>query len=245
MKDDYGIIKQIIIITDGRSNIGGDPEKAAALAKEKGIIISGIGIIDNSGEDENDIKEVEAIARAGGGIADFCYIENLGKTLQVLTQKTVNNTLECIVNKQLKSIAGIDISNVEPESRIRLVDFIEKYGDRVSLKCCIVLDTSKSMTYKLDMAKRCIKDLLNTLNCRQGEIKLSIITYPGTGYDICSVICPFTNDSLELEESLKSVKARGGTPTGPAIDMAARYISQEDVSLNVEEARCDAGSHYV
>lgn len=245
MSDDYGVVKQIIIITDGRSNIGGDPEKAAAVAKEKGITISGIGIIDDFGEDENDVKEVEAIAKAGGGIADFCYLENFGKTLQALTQKTVNKTLECIINKQLKSIAGVDISNVQPESRTRLVNFIEKYGDRVGLKCCIVLDTSKSMTYKLDMAKRCIQDLLNTLNCRQGEINLSIITYPGINYDVSSVICPFTNDSLKLEECLKSVKARGGTPTGPAIDMAVRYISQEDVSLSMEEVHYDAGPHYV
>lgn len=224
MDEDYGVIKQIILVTDGRSNIGNSPVKAAGDAREKGIIVSSIGIIDEAGKDEADVEEVEAIAKAGGGIADFCYLENLGKTLQALTQKTVNKTLECIVNKQLKSIVGVDISKVEPESRIKLVNFIEKYGDRVNLECSIVLDSSKSMTYKLNMAKECILDLLNALNYRQGEIKLSIIAYPGTGYDVCSVICPFTNDNQKLEESLKSVKARGGTPTGPAIDMAAKYI---------------------
>ena len=235
MDKDYGVIKQIILVTDGRSNIGGSPVNAAANAKEKGIIVSSIGIIDESGRDEEDVEEVEAIAKAGGGIADFCYLGDLGETLQALTQKTVNQTLECIVNKQLKSRVGVDITEVEPESRIKLVDFIEKYGDRVNLECSIVLDTSKSMTCKLNMAKRCIVDLLNTLNCRKGEIKLSIITYPGMGYDVCSVICPFTNDNVKLEESLKSVKARGGTPTGPALDMAVEYL------LDLRE---DQGEYY-
>ncbi len=219
-----GVIKQIILITDGRSNIGCNPVKAAADARGKGIIVSGLGIIDGACEDEADVEEVEAIAKAGGGIADFCYLEDLGKTLQVLTQKTVNQTLECIINKQLKSIVGVDISEVEPESRIKLVNFIENYGDRVNLKCCILLDASKSMTYKLDMAKKCVLDLLNTLNFRRGEVQLSILTYPGTGYDVCSITCPFTNDGTRLEECIESIKAKGGTPTGAAIEMATKFI---------------------
>lgn len=228
MDKDSGIIRQMIIITDGRSNIGINPVEAAAKAKAAGITVSAIGIIDNEGKGEEDVMEVEAISKAGGGLADYCYLQDLGMTLQAMTQKTVNHTLECIVSKQLKNIIGEDITNIEPQSRMKIVEFVENYGDRVDLLYAIVLDTSKSMTNKLETAKKCILDLMEALKNRKGVSRLALISYPGDNGNSINIACDFTTDIGVLREGLKLLKARGGTPTGPAIEAAMNLIFEYD-----------------
>ncbi|SHJ08615.1 vWA domain-containing protein [Lutispora thermophila] len=233
MEKETGIIKQMIIITDGKSNIGINPVEAAAKAKAAGITVSAIGIIDNECKGEEDIMEVEAITKAGGGLADYCYIQDLGMTLQVMTQKTVNHTLECIVSKQLKSIIGKDITNMEPQSRMKIVEFIENYGDRVDLLYVILLDTSKSMANKLDTAKKCIIDLMEALKNRKGVTKLALISYPGENGNYINTACDFTTDTDVLKEGLNLLRARGGTPTGPAIEAAMNLIFEYDAPASL------------
>jgi len=236
MNKDIGIVRQMLIITDGRSNIGVSPIEAAAKAKSMGITVSAIGIIDNELKGEEDVLEIEAISKAGGGLSDYCYLDNLGVTMQVMTQKTVNHTLECIVSKQLKSIIGKDITNIEPKSRMKIIEFIENYGDRVDLLYVILLDTSKSMMNKLDTAKKCIADLLEALNSRKGTSKLALISYPGDDGNITNVVSDFTTEVSDLREGMKQLKAKGGTPTGPAIEAA--------ISLKLEKSP-SVKTHYV
>ncbi|MCQ1530583.1 vWA domain-containing protein [Lutispora saccharofermentans] len=236
MDGDCGIIRQMIIITDGRSNIGINPVEAAAKAKASGITVSAIGIIDGEGRDEKDVMEVEAISKAGGGLSDYCYPRNLSMTLQAMTQKTVNHTLECIVSKQLKTIIGQDMTNIEPKSRMKVVEFIENYGERVDLLYAIVLDTSKSMTNKLELAKSCIIDLMEALSHRRGVSKVALISYPGENSQSAGIACEFTSEISVLKEGLKLLKAGGGTPTGPAI-LSAMELMLED--------EAPAQAHYV
>ncbi len=223
-----GEIKQIIVITDGRSNIGGSPIEAAARANKLGAVVSTIAIINNDGSgDERDIEEVEGIARAGCGLCEYTHIENLGRTMKMMTQKTAQKTIEQIVSRQLKSIVGVDMQALEPNSRFKIVDFIEKYGDSINLKCIIALDTSGSMKNKLDTAKKSLYDLMESLKYRQGKSSIAVISYPGVGEQACSVVCDFTEDSAELRERIEIMRAGGGTPTGPAIDMAVRLMLEE------------------
>ncbi|MDD2480589.1 MAG: VWA domain-containing protein [Lutispora sp.] len=236
MIQEYGVIRQMIIITDGRSNIGVSPIEAASKAKEMGITVSAIGIIDSEGNEEGDVMEIEAISKAGGGLCDYCYPKDLGLTLQAMTQKTVNHTLECIVSKQLKSIVGQDITSIEPKSRMRVVEFIENYGERVDLLYAIVLDTSKSMTNKLELAKNCVVDLMEALNNRKGISRVALVSYPGDIGSTANVACEFTTEMHILEKGLKALKAYGGTPTGPAIETAAGLII---------EYEAPAQAHYV
>ncbi|HHY76983.1 MAG TPA: VWA domain-containing protein [Clostridiales bacterium] len=233
MNENTGIIKQMLIVTDGRSNIGISPIEAAAKAKSMGITVSAIGIIDNDLKGEEDVLEIEAIAKAGGGLSDYCYLDNLGETMQAMTQKTVNYTLECIVSKQLRSLIGKDMTNIEPESRMKIVEFIENYGDRVDLLYVILLDTSKSMMNKLDTAKKCVADLLEVLNNRKGTSKLALISYPGENGNITSVVSDFTSEVSVLKEGMKRLKAKGGTPTGPAIEAAIDLIMEQSSSARV------------
>jgi Ca-activated chloride channel family protein len=190
--------------------------------------------------DEKDIEEVEEIARAGGGLCEYSHMENLAMTMQDLTHKTAQRTIEQIVSRQLRSIIGENIEDMEPRSRLKIVDFIEKYGDNINLKCIILLDTSGSMKYKLDIAAKSVTELLENLQGRPGSSNIAVITYPGTEGGNCSVICDFTSDTSILRKKLAAIKAGGGTPTGPAILMACeqmlRYYRVRDGGKEEHEA---------
>lgn len=222
-----GEIKQIIVVTDGRSNMGISPVTAAGRAYASGITVSTIGIINHrSSVDGKGIEEVEEIAKAGGGICEYSGIENLSRTMQDITHKTARRTIEQIVNRQLKSIVGERIEDMEPGSRLKLVEFIEKYGDNINLKCIVLIDISGSMRDKLDIARKSVTELLESLEERQGESSIAVITFPGGESGMCSLICGFTNDTGTLSHKLESIRAGGGTPTGPAILMARELMLQ-------------------
>lgn len=63
-----GHLNQILLITDGCSNHGEDPLAMAAFAKEQGITVNVIGIMEENQIDPEAMKEVEGIALAGGGV---------------------------------------------------------------------------------------------------------------------------------------------------------------------------------
>lgn len=72
-----GHVNQILLITDGCSNHGEDPLAIAALAKEQGITVNVIGIMEENRHDHEAMKEVEGIALAGGGIHQVVYVQQL------------------------------------------------------------------------------------------------------------------------------------------------------------------------
>ena len=222
-----GEIKQIIVVTDGRSNTGISPVEAAKKAYDAGVTVSTIGVINlRSSGDEKDIEEVEEIAKAGGGLCEYSHIEDLGRTIQNLTHRTAQRTIEQIVSRQLKVIMGEEIENLEPRSRLKIVDFIEKYGENINLKCVVVLDTSGSMRDKLPAAKKSVVELLESLQGRKGSSSIAVITYPGEDAGMCSVICSFTSEISILKQKLELISSGGGTPTGPAILKACELMHQ-------------------
>lgn len=250
--ENIGEIRQIIIITDGKSNIGISPLEAAKQASKLGIVVSTIGIIGQNGDgDERDIEELEGIAKAGGGLCEYTHLEELGMTIQVMTQKTAQKTIEQIVSKQLKSIIGVDMNNLEPKSRFKIVDFIENFGDSINLKCAVVLDSSGSMSSKMDTAKRSLIDLLQNLRSRRGESKIAVIKYPGIKDEPASVVCGFTDSPEILQSKLNSIRAGGGTPTGPAIEKAcmlimnSKYEQQSEKDSFVEKTDLQSGSEII
>lgn len=238
--EETGEIRQIIIITDGKSNIGISPIEAARQANKAGIVVSTIGIINQDSDDEErDIEELEGIAKAGGGLCEYTHLENLGMTVQIMTQKTAQRTIEQIVSRQLKSIAGVDINKLEPKSRFKIVDFIENFGDSINLRCAVVLDTSGSMKNKLETAKKSMTELLQNLKSRRGRSKIAIIKYPGFNNDYASIICSFTDSEEFLKDRLDLLRAGGGTPTGPAIERAYQLI------IKSKDSEYDDSSAYI
>lgn len=241
--ENIGEVRQIIVITDGKSNIGMSPIDAARQANKLGIVVSTIGIIGHNGDgEERDIEELEGIAKAGGGLCEYTHLENLGMTVQVMTQKTAQKTIEQIVSKQLKTIIGVDINNLEPKSRFKIVEFIENYGDSINLKCVVLLDVSGSMSSKLDTARKSLVDLLQNLRARRGSSKIAVIRYPGYRDEAASIVSDFTDSTEKLQTDLSSLRANGGTPTGPAIEKACQLIlsnmESHYVPKQVEEVCC-------
>jgi len=57
-----GKIRQILVITDGCSNQGEDPVAMAALAKEQGVTVNVIGVMERDTIDEQGMREIEGIA---------------------------------------------------------------------------------------------------------------------------------------------------------------------------------------
>ena len=112
------VIKQIVLVTDGQSNAGGNPVRAAAKAYENGIIVNTIGVFDQKCTRKDALNEIIHIARAGGGSYEYSYIDKLFQTMRSLTHKTVNRVLKDVVNRQLKEMIGEEIGRASCRERV-------------------------------------------------------------------------------------------------------------------------------
>src|SRR5690606_6666865 len=101
------MMKQIIILTDGCSNEGISPIAAAAHAYQEGIVVNVIGVVDNGAMNgERGMEEISEIARAGGGMSRLVTAAVLAQTVQMMTRKTVVQTIHQVVNRELRQILG-------------------------------------------------------------------------------------------------------------------------------------------
>ncbi|QZY54726.1 vWA domain-containing protein [Crassaminicella profunda] len=233
-------VRQIILVTDGKSNIGGNPVTVAMEAKRENIVVNAIGIMDKSCCDDDSLCEVEKIAQAGGGVWENTMIQNLGQTMHMVTQKTVNKTIETIVGKQLKEIVGGDLSDIPPKVRSKVIDYMDQLGEEVSMKCCILMDCSGSMKNKISTARQSIIELMNSLNGRKGKSEVAVIAYPGENGEFTALISDFTQNIKELKEKIFGLKTGGTTPTAAAINRGISLMKGEkdeeleDMILNSE-----------
>lgn len=92
-----GHLNQILLITDGCSNHGEDPLAMAAFAKEQGITVNVIGIMEENQIDPEAMKEVEGIALAGGGVHQVVYASQLSQTVQMAQTHEFSNKLYAIL----------------------------------------------------------------------------------------------------------------------------------------------------
>jgi len=221
-----GVLKQIILITDGQSNIGGDPVISAKNAYNKNIIVNTIGIVNNEDSNDKALDEIVSIAKAGGGQYEYTQINNLYQTMKSVTIKTINQTIQQAVNKQLKEIMGQGLENIEPASRNKLLKYIEEYSAEIEISCCILMDCSGSMNKKIDEARYSIMDLLDSFNYRKGKVNLAVIAFPGSKLENFEVIHSFSDDICKLKTSIYGTRASGGTPTAPAIEKAISLIEE-------------------
>lgn len=219
-------LKEIIVITDGKSNVGGDPAGAALLAHKKGIIVNAIGIMDR-GETEEPYIELENIAKAGGGICDIIPLSMLGYSVQMVTMQSVQMTIERAVSRQLRQITGYSLEDMEPDSRSRILEYIQKVGNEVSLKCVVALDCSGSMRSRIKTALGSVQDLLISLKTRKGRSYLGIVAFPGGAGRDSKVISGFTDDFDQLALRLNRIKTGGPTPTYGGIVQASCLFDGE------------------
>lgn len=231
------IIKQIILITDGQSNTGGNPIRAAAKAYRNGIIVNTIGVVDQKYIKKDALNEIIHIAKAGGGNYEYSYIDELFQTMQSLTYKTVNQTLKDVVNKQLKEMIGEDINNMEPESRSKMLHYIDEFSDDVGIRCCILLDNSGSMANKVHIAKYSILDLIHSFRGRRGRVDVAVAAFPGENIYTCNILHSFNDTTERLERCLCNINPRGCTPTAPAIEEAIKLVNRYNIIKSVDNGQ--------
>ncbi|BDG45500.1 MULTISPECIES: VWA domain-containing protein [Parageobacillus] len=223
-----GTLRQILLITDGCSNHGEDPIAMAALAKEQGITVNVIGVLDQDTIDESGLREIEGIALSGGGISQVVYAKQLSQTVQMVTRKAMTQTLQGVVNKELKQILGSDMSleNLPPEKRGEVMEVVDELGETVELEVLILIDTSGSMKTKLPTVKEALLDLSLSLNARIGDNRFAVFVFPGKRGNVEKIV-DWTPKMEELSTVFPKLTSGGLTPTGPALREALTYFERK------------------
>lgn len=223
-----GTLKQILLITDGCSNQGEDPIAMAALAKEAGITVNVIGVMENDVIDERGMQEIEGIAASGGGISQVVVTEQLSQTVQMVTRKAMTQTLQGVVNQELRQILGnrTSIEELPPDERTEVMEVVDELGEKSNVEVLILIDTSASMKSKLPTVKESLLDLSLSLNARLGNNRFAVLIFPGKRKQVEKLL-DWTPE-LELLTSIFPKLAIGGiTPTGPAIKEALGYFKKK------------------
>jgi len=177
------MMKQILLITDGCSNVGIQPAIAAAEARENGITVNVVGIVDYGTIGQLGACEIEEIASAGGGVSRIVQSHELSQTIQMMTRKTVVQTIQQAVNKELKLILGDaatdGVQALPLEKRSEVVRVMDEMTEQSALKVALLIDASASMKPKLAAVEEAIRDLMLSLQARSGKSELCVFHFPG------------------------------------------------------------------
>jgi Ca-activated chloride channel homolog len=222
-----GTLRQILLITDGCSNYGEDPIAMAALAKEQGITVNVIGVMEQDVIDDQGMQEIEGIALSGGGVSQVVYAQQLSQTVQMVTRKAMTQTLQGVVNRELKQILGNNVTMEElpPEKRGEVMEIVDELGETVDLEVLILVDTSASMKHKLPTVKEALLDLSLSLNARTGDNRYAVFVFPGKK-DVEKLL-DWTPKLEALTSIFPKLTTGGITPTGPAIKEALSHFKKK------------------
>jgi len=223
-----GTLRQILLITDGCSNQGEDPAAMAALAHERGITVNVIGVVENDVIDEKGIKEIENIALSGGGVSQIVYAQQLSQTVQMVTQKAMTQTIQGVINRELKHILGESkkLEDLPPDTRGEVMEVVDELGETSKLEVLVLVDTSASMKHKLPTVKDSLLDLSLSMNARIGENRFSVFVFPGKKKDVENLL-EWTPELNALSKIFPKLTTGGITPTGPAIREALSYFNKK------------------
>ncbi|EIT84171.1 hypothetical protein A374_16648 [Fictibacillus macauensis ZFHKF-1] len=218
-----GTLRQVLLITDGCSNHGEDPIAMAALAKEHGITVNVIGILEERNEEyhRKGLKEVEEIAMAGGGVSQIVYTSQLSQTVQMVTRKGMAQTIQGVINSELSQILGKDavIEDLAPQQRGEVMEVADDLGETMDLEVLILVDASGSMEKKLATVQESLIDLSISLNARMGFNQFSLYAFPGKREE-CEQLIDWTPRLNTLSSIFSKLSSGGITPTGPALKVA-------------------------
>ena len=212
-------MKHILLITDGCSNVGTSPVLAAAHALQDVIVVNVVGVIDYGTIGELGGLEIQEIAKAGGGIHRIVGTPQLAQTIQMMTRKTVVQTIQQAVNKEIQHIlGGGSLEELPPDKRSQVVEVVDELAETSSLQVALLIDASASMKPKLAAVEEAIRDLMLSLKARAGSSELSVFHFPGkhSGEDIVMDV-NWTSDLDGARGMFSRLQMRGATPTGPAL----------------------------
>ncbi|WP_209978403.1 vWA domain-containing protein [Paenibacillus eucommiae] len=231
-------MKQVLLITDGCSNVGLSPVIAAAEAKTEGIIVNVIGVIDQGELGLLGTEEIREIAEAGGGMSRIVNSQQLSHTVQMMTRKTVAHTIQQAVGQELQQILGhSQLEQLPPTQRAEVVRVIDQMSETTTLRVALLIDTSASMKPKLAAVKEAISDLLLSLRARSGKSELAAFHFPGSinGEEELVMDLDWTNELANLDKMFYKINMKGTTPTGPALLRTVRFVAGEPFSQNVKD----------
>lgn len=240
------MFKQILLITDGCSNVGIQPAIAASQARELGITVNVIGIVDDGAIGEYGAAEISEIAKMGGGMSRIVNQRQLSQTVQMLTRKTVVQTIHQAVNQELRHILGREggstqLEDLPPTDRSEVVRVMDEMSESTALRIALLIDASASMKPKLAAVEEAIRDLMISLQSRQGMSEVSVFHFPGAHGDEPVVMdVGWVQDMSKVRKLFSRLQMRGTTPTGPALLHVIDYY-QYDSNI-VERAREDEQS---
>ncbi|WP_150275626.1 vWA domain-containing protein [Paenibacillus tepidiphilus] len=212
-------MKQILLITDGCSNVGESPVLAAGYAWREGIAVNVIGVVDEGTIGELGSREIADIAKAGGGLSRIVGTPQLAQTVQMLTRKTVVQTIQQAVNKEVHKILGeSSLTQLPPEQRSQMVSVVDELTETSPLRVALLIDASASMKPKLAAVEDAVRDLALSLEARKGRSEIAVFHFPGrSGGEDAQLDLDFTGQIGQVRSLFPKLKMRGATPTGPAI----------------------------
>ena len=225
LADKKGTIRQILVVTDGCSNVGEDPVNSALEARKKNIVVNVIGIVDKGEIGKQGRAEALSIADAGGGMCRIVSAVELSATAQMMTHQTMQMTLQQVVNQELLQVMGKTADDLPPAERSKVMQVVDKLEEEVDLELVVAVDTSASMKDKMPMVREAIRDLTLSLQVRQGDSTVAVVVFPGKGDQMTQTVQPFTH-AVDVNALESIFTARGGTPTGPAIAYAASLFAE-------------------
>lgn len=211
-------MKQILLITDGCSNVGMSPIVAAAHAKSEGIAVNVVGVVDHGELGEYGASEIHEIARAGGGLSRLVQAKELAQTVQMMTRKTVVQTIQLAVQRELQSVLGNDsIEALPPEKRGEVVKVMDELTETSGLQVALLIDASASMRPKLASVEEAIHDLMLSLQARAGKSEIAVFHFPGSKQEDCVLSLDWTTHLKGVHSIFPKLHMSGTTPTGPAL----------------------------
>jgi len=223
-------MRQILLITDGCSNVGISPIVAAAHANAEGISVNVVGVLDDGDIGELGAAEIEEIARAGGGLSRLVHTRQLAHTVQMMTRKTVVQTIQQAVQKELQQVLGnSSIEALPPDKRSEVVRVIDELGETSKLQVALLIDASASMKPKLAAVEEAIHDLMLSLQARQGKSEIAVFHFPSSKYGAdCVMDMDFTEHLNGVRSIFPKLPLSGTTPTGPAVIQVIQFFEQSD-----------------
>ncbi len=230
-------MKQILLITDGGSNVGDSPVIAAAQAYAEGITVNVAGVIDEGTIGEYGAAEIAEIARAGGGISQIITTRQLARTVQMMTRQTVAGSIKQAVNHELRQLFGVEsIGALPPPKRAEVVKVMEEMEETVSLSVALLIDASASMKPKLHAVEEAVRDLVLSLQARTGQSVVSVFHFPGDAqHQYCIMDSGWTSNAAKMGSLFGKIRMRGTTPTGPALMQVVDFIRETCGKMSTTE----------
>lgn len=222
-------MKQLVLVTDGCSNVGMYPAAVAAHARLAQITVHVVGVVDEGEIGSRGEREIKDIAEAGGGMYRIVPSSQLAGTIQMMTRQTIAQTVQQAVQAELKQVLGKhELEELPPTQRADVVQVVDQVSENIDLRVALLIDTSASMRPKLRQVEEAIKDLSLSLQARRGKSEVAVFHFPGSGKPLRDVELDleWTTEIPKVRQLFHKLNMKGATPTGPAMMHVVQYFEK-------------------